>query len=126
MRPGTEVISVQAVLSHTQFFDRVAAAGRSRYPVYRESLDDVIGVVHAKAILAGLRADPAQRLEAIMRPTLFVPGTREVEDVLADMKRQNVHIAIVLYEYGCTACLVTMLYLLELIVGHIYVEYDRS
>ncbi|HSD30421.1 MAG TPA: hemolysin family protein [Gemmatimonadales bacterium] len=125
MTPRTQVVALQGDLTLVQAADRVAAAGRSRYPVYRESLDDVIGVVHAKAILAGLRADPVQRLEAVMRPTLFVPGTREVEDVLADMKRQKVHMAIVLDEYGGTAGLVTMEDLLEEIVGQIYDEYDR-
>jgi putative hemolysin len=104
----------------------VARAGRSRYPVYRETLDDVVGTVHAKAILAGLRGDPRATVETVMRPTFFVPGTREVEDVLADMKRQKVHIAIVLDEYGGTAGLVTMEDLLEEIVGPIYDEYDRA
>ena len=61
-----------------------------------------------------------------MRPTLFVPGTREVEDVLADMKRQKVHLAIVLDEFGGTAGLVTMEDLLEEIVGQIYDEYDLA
>jgi putative hemolysin len=60
-----------------------------------------------------------------MRPAIFVPGTREVEDVLADMKRQKTHIAIVLDEFGGTAGLVTMEDLLEEIVGQIYDEYDR-
>jgi CBS domain containing-hemolysin-like protein len=125
MTPRTQMVALKGDLTLAQAADRVAGAGRSRYPVYRESPDDVVGVVHAKAILAGLRADPAQRLEAVMRPTLFVPGTREVEDVLADMKRQKVHLAIVLDEYGGTAGLVTMEDLLEEIVGQIYDEYDR-
>ena len=125
MTPRTQVVALQSDLTLVEAADRVAKAGRSRYPVYRDSLDDVIGVVHAKAILAGLRADPAQRVEAVMRPTLFVPGTREVEDVLADMKRQKAHLAIVLDEYGGTAGLVTMEDLLEEIVGQIYDEYDR-
>jgi putative hemolysin len=125
MTPRTLMVALKGDLTLAQAADRVAAAGRSRYPVYGESLDDVVGVVHAKAILAGLRADPSQLLEAVMRPTLFVPGTREVEDVLADMKRQKVHLAIVLDEYGGTAGLVTMEDLLEEIVGQIYDEYDR-
>jgi CBS domain containing-hemolysin-like protein len=125
MTPRTQMVALNADLKLAEAADRVAAAGRSRYPVYGESLDDVLGVVHAKAILAGLRADPSQSIAAIMRPTLFVPGTREVEDVLADMKRQKVHFAIVLDEYGGTAGLVTMEDLLEEIVGQIYDEYDR-
>lgn len=126
MTPRTQMVALKSDLTLAQAADHVAMAGRSRYPVYRESLDDIVGVVHAKAILAALRADPAQRLDTIMRPTLFVPGTREVEDVLADMKRQKVHMGIVLDEYGGTAGLVTMEDLLEEIVGPIYDEYDRA
>src|SRR5947208_218995 len=99
--------------------------GRSRYAVYGESLDDMLGVVHAKDILAGLRAARSGTLRAVLRPAMFVPGTREVEDVLADMKRQKIHLAIVLDEFGGTAGLVTMEDLLEEIVGQIYDEYDR-
>src|SRR5205823_639768 len=61
----------------------------------------------------------------VLRPAMFVPGTREVEDVLADMKRQKIHLAIVLDEFGGTAGLVTMEDLLEEIVGPIYDEYDQ-
>jgi CBS domain containing-hemolysin-like protein len=92
--------------------------------VYTESLDDIIGVVHAKDILAALRSKPGQTTRTVMRPALFVPGTREVEDVLADMKRLKTHLAIVLDEYGGTAGLVTMEDLLEEIVGPIYDEHD--
>jgi putative hemolysin len=125
MTPRTQMMTLPADLTLAAAADRIATAGRSRYPVRRESLDDIVGVVHAKAILAGLRADSSQRVEQVMRPTLFVPGTREVEDVLADMKRQKVHLAIVLDEFGGTAGLVTMEDLLEEIVGQIYDEYDR-
>jgi CBS domain containing-hemolysin-like protein len=122
MTPRTQMMTLPADLTLAAAADRIATAGRSRYPVRRESLDDIVGVVHAKAILAGLRADSSQRVEQVMRPTLFVPGTREVEDVLADMKRQKVHLAIVLDEFGGTAGLVTMEDLLEEIVGQIYDE----
>ena len=125
MTPRTQMITLDADLTLVAAADRVATAGRSRYPVIGESLDDVLGVVHAKAILAGLRADDTQKVQQVMRPTLFVPGTREVEDVLADMKRQKVHLGIVLDEFGGTAGLVTMEDLLEEIVGQIYDEYDR-
>ena len=81
--------------------------------------------MHAKAILAGLRAGRGGTVATVMRPPLFVPGTREVEDVLADMKRHKAHLAIVLDEFGGTAGLVTMEDLLEEIVGPIYDEYDR-
>ena len=125
MTPRTEMVAMDCDDSVEAAADVVARAGRSRYPVYRESLDDIVGVVHAKDVLAALRNQPGTTLRGIMRSPLFVPGTREVEDVLADMKRLKVHLAVVLDEYGGTAGLVTMEDLLEEIVGPIYDEYDR-
>jgi CBS domain containing-hemolysin-like protein len=124
MTPRTQMIALQADLPVERAADEVAAAGRSRYPVYTDSLDEIAGVVHAKDILAALRSNPGRSVREIMRPPLFVPGTREVEDVLADMKRLKTHLAVVLDEYGGTAGLVTMEDLLEEIVGPIYDEYD--
>src|SRR5205809_4331666 len=125
MTPRTQIIALPAEASLTEAADRVAAAGRSRYPVAGESLDDVVGIVHAKDILRGLLSGSDAPVQDIARPAFFVPGTREVEDVLADMKRQTVHLAIVLDEFGGTAGLVTMEDLLEEIVGPIYDEYDQ-
>ena len=124
MTPRTQMAALEADLTIEEAADQVALHGRSRYPAYTESLDDIIGVVHAKDILAALRSRPGQTIRVIMRPPLFVPGTREVEDVLADMKRLKNHLAIVLDEYGGTAGLVTMEDLLEEIVGPIYDEHD--
>ncbi len=124
MTPRTQMIALGADMSVEEAADQVAVARRSRYPVHTESLDEIAGVVHAKDILTALRARPRETVRAIMRPPLFVPGTREVEDVLADMKRLKVHLAVVLDEYGGTAGLVTMEDLIEEIVGPIYDEYD--
>ena len=126
MTPRTQIVALPAEASLAEAADRVAAAGRSRYPVTGESLDDVVGIVHAKDILRGLLAGAEAPVQDIARPAFFVPGTREVEDVLADMKRQKVHLAIVLDEFGGTAGLVTMEDLLEEIVGPIYDEYDQA
>lgn len=124
MTPRTEIVALDAELSVEEAADQVAAAGRSRYPVFTSSLDEIVGVVHAKEILRALRQQPGMSLRRIARPPLFVPGTREVEDVLADMKRLKTHLAVVLDEYGGTAGLVTMEDLLEEIVGDIFDEYD--
>jgi len=126
MTPRTQMVALPAEASLAEAADRVAAAGRSRYPVTGESLDDVVGIVHAKDILRGLLSGAEAPVQEIARPPFFVPGTREVEDVLADMKRQKVHLAIVLDEFGGTAGLVTMEDLLEEIVGPIYDEYDQA
>ncbi|HEX4633833.1 MAG TPA: hemolysin family protein [Gemmatimonadales bacterium] len=126
MTPRTDMVALAADQTVDSAADTVAQAGRSRYPVTGESLDDIVGVVHAKDILRALRSGGAQPVSSVARPAFFVPGTREVEDVLADMKRKKVHLAVVLDEFGGTAGLVTMEDLLEEIVGQIYDEYDRS
>jgi CBS domain containing-hemolysin-like protein len=124
MTPRTQMKALEADLTLEQAADEVALARRSRYPVYTESLDEIVGIVLAKDILTALRQRPGDAVRSIMRPPLFVPGTRDVEDVLADMKRLKVHLAVVLDEYGGTAGLVTMEDLLEEIVGPIFDEYD--
>ncbi len=126
MTPRTDVVALPENLTVREAAARVAQAGRSRYPVIRSSLDDVVGVVHAKQILARLVDQPEECVGHIMREPLFVPGSRDVEDVLADMKRLKSHLAIVLDEFGGTAGIVTMEDLLEEIVGPIYDEYDRA
>jgi CBS domain containing-hemolysin-like protein len=127
MTPRTQMVAIPVEAGLEEAADRIAAAARSRYPVYRGSLDDIAGVVHAKDVLAALRsAAPPADLAPLLRPAHFVPGSREVEDVLADMKLLKTHMAIVLDEFGGTAGLVTMEDLLEEIVGQIEDEHDRS
>jgi len=129
MTPRTEIVALDVDASLAEAADLIAGARRSRYPVMRASLDDIVGIVHAKDVLAALRASAAgqrpDQLSELVRPVHFVPGSREVEDVLADMKLMRVHMVIVLDEFGGTAGLVTMEDLLEEIVGQIYDEYDR-
>jgi len=129
MTPRTQITALEVDDSIAAAADRIAAAGRSRYPVYRASLDDIVGIVHAKDVLAAMVADardaPAT-VEALLRPAYFVPASREIEDVLADMKLRKAHMVLVLDEFGGTAGLVTMEDLLEEIVGQIEDEYDRA
>jgi len=124
MTPRTDVIAIAGDATVEAAADVVAEARRSRYPVYNETLDEIIGIVHAKDILRAVRQTPGEKVSALSRPPLFVPGTREVEDVLADMKRLKTHMAVVLDEYGGTAGVVTMEDLLEEIVGQIVDEFD--
>ena len=126
MTPRTEIdaLPVEATLEDTLAL--VAESHRSRYPVYEESIDNVVGLLLAKDLLPVLHHPPAGfSLRAVMRPVHVVPGSREVEEVLADFKKLNEHMAIVLDEYGGTAGVVTMEDLLEEIVGEIRDEYDE-
>src|SRR5256884_3993691 len=125
MTPRTDIVALPIDLSLEEAADQVAVAGRSRYPVYGETLDDIVGLVHAKDILAGLRSAKGVPLRAALRPALFVPGTLAVSDRLVDMNRpQSCPAILPLYFWGA-AGLVTMEDLLEEIVGQIYDEYDR-
>ncbi len=126
MTPRTEIdaLPVEATLDETLAL--LEESRRSRYPVYEETIDNVIGLVLAKDLLPVLHHPPAEfSLRDIMRPVHVVPGSREVEEVLADFKKLKEHMAIVLDEYGGTAGLVTMEDLLEEIVGEILDEYDE-
>ncbi|MFI5243748.1 MAG: transporter associated domain-containing protein, partial [Gemmatimonadales bacterium] len=105
----------------------VQEARFSRYPLYEDSLDNIVGMVHAKDLLGVLHEQlDTFVVRDIMRGIHVVPGSREVEEVLADFKRLKEHMAIVLDEYGGTAGLVTMEDLLEEIVGEIEDEYDET
>lgn len=141
MTPRTEIIAFALDATLSEVLKIVEESGVSRYPIYDESIDDIIGIVLAKDLLKalipvadgggggltlGLNGEglPPFSLGALMRPVHVIPGSREVEDVLADFKRLKEHMAIVLDEYGGTAGVITMEDLLEEIVGQILDEYD--
>ena len=97
----------------------------SRLPLYRDSIDHVVGIVYVKELLPALSAgDRALAAKALMKPPLWVPETKRLQDLLDDFRRQQKTVAIVLDEYGGTAGLVTMEDLLEEVVGDIWDEYD--
>jgi CBS domain containing-hemolysin-like protein len=126
MTPRTEIDALDVESSLDETLALVEESGRSRYPVYEETIDNIIGLVLAKDLIPILRSPPPNfSLRSIMRPVHVVPGSREVEEVLSDFKRLKVHMAIVLDEFGGTAGLVTMEDLLEEIVGEILDEYDE-
>lgn len=126
MTPRTDLVAlpVEATLDETLAI--VEESGMSRYPVYEETIDDILGVVLAKDLLrvVAARGTTEFALKNIMRPVHVIPGSRKVEDVLSDFKRMKEHLAVVLDEYGGTAGVVTMEDLLEEIVGDILDEYD--
>lgn len=135
MTPRTEIVAMEVNATLAEILQIVEESGNSRYPVYEDNIDDIIGMVLAKDLLrllipaatgpAGANGEQLDfSLRAIMRPVHMIPGSKEVEDVLADFKRLKIHMAIVLDEYGGTAGLITMEDLLEEIVGEILDEYD--
>ncbi len=126
MTPRTEIVALPLDSTMEDALKVVEETEFSRFPIYDHSIDDIVGVLLAKDLLPILHHPPAEfSLVKVMRRVHIVPGTREVEGVLADFKRLKEHIAIVLDEYGGTAGLVTMEDLLEEIVGEILDETDE-
>ncbi|MDB4880965.1 MAG: hypothetical protein JWL60_2411, partial [Gemmatimonadetes bacterium] len=127
MTPRTAIDALDLETSLDEAVTVIVDTQRSRYPVYEESIDNIVGLVLAKDLIPVLRDRPATfHLRTVMRPVHVVPGSREVEEVLADFKRLKEHMAVVLDEYGGTAGIVTMEDLLEEIVGEILDEYDET
>lgn len=127
MTPRTDIDALDVTATLDETLAMIDESGRSRYPVYEDTIDNIVGLVLAKDLIPILRSPPANfSLRSYMRPVHVVPGSREVEGVLADFKRLKEHMAIVLDEYGGTAGLVTMEDLLEEIVGEILDEYDEQ
>jgi CBS domain containing-hemolysin-like protein len=126
MTPRTELVALPLDATLDEVLAIVEESGLSRYPIYEETIDDIVGVVLAKDLLrvVAARATSEFSLRNVMRPVHVIPGSRKVEDVLSDFKRLKEHLAVVLDEYGGTAGVVTMEDLLEEIVGDILDEYD--
>ncbi|HEX5436802.1 MAG TPA: hemolysin family protein [Gemmatimonadaceae bacterium] len=127
MTPRTEIVALPLDATLDETLAIVEESKLSRFPVYAGSIDNIVGILLAKDLLPLLTHPPASfTLRAVMRPAHVIPGTREVEEVLADFKRLKEHMAVVLDEYGGTAGVVTMEDLLEEIVGEILDEYDEA
>ncbi|HYU79540.1 MAG TPA: hemolysin family protein [Vicinamibacterales bacterium] len=121
-RPDIVAIGAQATLAELQTL--VREQQYSRIPVYRETLDNIIGFISIKDLILLSNADPAQSIIPLVRPAYFVPETKRVPELLKEFQRKRVQAAIVVDEYGGTAGLVTLEDLLEEIVGEIRDEYD--
>jgi putative hemolysin len=124
MVPRTEVEFLDATLPAYKAARIVVGLPHSRYPVFRDSQDDVIGFVHIRDILAPDIADRGVRLEDLVREVLMLPGSKAVLPAMFEMRASGAHLAIVVDEYGGTAGIVTLEDLVEELVGDIRDEYD--
>jgi putative hemolysin len=126
MVPRIDIVALASTAGLEEAIDKVVEEGHSRIPVYQETVDEVVGILYAKDLLPFLKNGSGQRpsLRALLRTPVFVPESMSIDDLLHELQRRKVHIAIVLDEYGGTAGLVTIEDLLEEIVGEIQDEYD--
>jgi CBS domain containing-hemolysin-like protein len=125
MRPRTDVVALDVESTEAEVWAVIREERYSRYPVYRESLDDVIGVFLAKDLWLNESEKPFSLVELTREP-LYVPDSRPAEKVLDDLRRTRAHMAVVLDEYGGTAGIITMEDLIEEVIGDISDEYDMA
>jgi CBS domain containing-hemolysin-like protein len=130
MVPRTDMVFVEQDKTLRQALSLALRSGFSRIPVVGENLDDVIGIAYLKDLVTRTHEHPdgesAERVDSVMRPATFVPESKPVDELLREMQARQIHVAIVIDEYGGTAGLVTIEDILEEIVGEIADEYDRE
>ena len=126
MVPRVDIVGIDRTTRWSEMVDRVRSSEHARFPVYDDTLDDVIGILYAKDLLPFVIDDDEPMLgwQALVRPAMFIPTSKPIDAQLRDFKASRTHIAIVSDEFGGTAGLVTIEDVIEEIVGEIRDEYD--
>ncbi|MEM8533484.1 MAG: hemolysin family protein [Chloroflexota bacterium] len=127
MCPRVDIVAVDIDASLDEALELIISDGHSRLPVFRETIDNVVGILHVKDLLPALRTEHHEKkIASLMRPPHFVPETMKVAALLKDLQTRKTHMTVVVDEYGGTAGVVTIEDLLEEIVGDIQDEYDAD
>lgn len=127
MVPRIDMFALEANTPIKDAAEAVLESGYSRVPVYRENIDNIIGLLYTKDMLkAWQEGSQYKELRDLLRPANFIPESKKVDELLAEMQAQRIHIAIVADEYGGVAGLVTLEDIVEEIVGEIRDEYDQG
>ncbi len=125
MVPRTDMVTFEADFAISDCIEIAILNGLSRFPVYRDNVDDIEGIVYSKDLMvAGRDGKGNRQVSTLMRPAHFVPETKRVAELLREMQARKTHIAIVVDEYGGTAGLATLEDLIEELVGEIEDEFD--
>ena len=127
MLPRIYINALEVSTTLSDAVDALIKSGHSRVPVYKESIDNILGLLYAKDLLkVWNRGDQIESLRSLLRPATFVPEAKKVDELLQEMQAGRVHLAMVVDEYGGIAGLVTLEDIFEEIVGEIQDEYDQS
>lgn len=125
MIPRVDIVALEETATIDEALNVILKTGHSRIPVYRETIDHIVGILYAKDLLLWLRSGQRDAsISSLLRTAHFVPDTMKVDALLKDLQARKVHLAIVVDEYGGTAGLVTIEDVIEEIVGEIQDEYD--
>lgn len=126
MIPRGDIVAINVEEDPRRVLRRVAEEGYSRMPVYSGSIDNIVGIIYAKDLIAMAEGSGAIVLQDILRSPYYVPESKKISQLLREMQRNKVHLAIVVDEFGGTEGIVTLEDVLEEIVGEIQDEYDES
>ena len=126
MVPRADIVSVALADGFDNIIQQMSDANHSRVPVYRDTLDDVAGIIHIKDLFANLRNDQTPEIESLLRPALFISPTIRLLDLLHEMRLRRRHLALVVDEFGGVDGLITIEDLVEEIVGEIEDEHDTT
>jgi len=126
MVPRTDTVFLSADDSKEELLKRICESEHSRYPVYQDTVDNVIGILHIKDVLKALVNDTPFNIKELVRKPFFVPLSKHIDDLLRELKRKKVHIAIVVDEYGGVSGIVSMEDIIEEIIGDIQDEFDHE
>lgn len=122
----TDMVLLNVEATAEEILETIESSGLSRFPVYAEDPDDIIGILNVREYLLNTQRPEPQALRELLRQPYFIPETVRTDRLFRDMQERKVHMAIVVDEYGGTAGLVTLEDLLEEIVGNIYDEFDLA
>ncbi|MCR5436549.1 MAG: hemolysin family protein [Treponema sp.] len=126
MIPRIDVDFISSDIQRDELFSKIISTGHSRFPVYTDSIDNVIGVLYVKDLLKVFAENSNLDLLKIIRKPYFVPETKRIDSLLREFKRHHLHIAIAIDEYGGISGIVTMEDIIEEIVGDIQDEFDKE
>lgn len=126
MVPRTDTVCVESTTPIDEILSTLVESGHSRIPVYLDTIDNIIGILYAKDVLAALVKKETVEVKRLMRPPYFVPETKRIDTLLKEFKRRHVHIAIAVDEYGGTAGIISLEDIIEEIVGEIQDEFDEE
>ncbi len=127
MTPRVDIVAVPHNVSSEGLIETINRSGYSRFPVYKENLDKIIGIVHAKDLLPYLQNKSFIKVETISKITrelLFVPERKKISDMLKEFQQKKMHLAVVVDEFGGTSGLITLEDIIEEIIGEIWDEHD--
>ena len=126
MKSRLDIMALDYEIDFHELMDKINKSGYSRVPIYKETVDNIEGILYAKDLLPFIEEEEDFQWQSLLRPAFFIPETKKLDSLLRDFQEKRVHMAIVVDEYGGTSGLITLEDVIEEIVGEINDEFDEE